>query len=147
MYYSAPTFNVFPFTPFDSHLSTNIREFLWVEITKLKATLCLAVTALFLRNCEHHIQKQVPIFCMEQKYLLLDVFQGKLFLELCLLFMSCWEWKSRIIIKVLILITIMILQLYPSSLEYCNEQIGAFGDCCYFSLCLKQKRNLSESLV
>lgn len=81
-----------PFTPFVSHLKNNILEFSWVEITKIKA-IFLAVIPLFLRNCEDDKEKQVLTFCMEQiiqqKYLLLDVFQGNIFWKLCFPLISC----------------------------------------------------------
>ena len=69
------------------HLKNNVLEIPWVETTKIKATLCLTVTLLLLRNCEDNIQKQVLILCIalmiQQKYLLLDFFQGKIFLKSC----------------------------------------------------------------
>lgn len=93
VYYSLPTLNVLPFAPLVSHLKKNILKFPRIETTRIKATLCLTVTPLFLRNCEYHLQKQVPVFCVEQmiqkKKLLLGVFQGKNFLKLCFPLRSC----------------------------------------------------------
>lgn len=59
MYHSLPTLNVFPFTASVSQLKNNVLKFPWTETTKIKATLCLTVTLLFLRYYENNIQKQV----------------------------------------------------------------------------------------